>query len=109
MDTLANSDVSTTSHRVGLSTVGDWGYVGMSYSDLSSTYGILFTPRRHMTTTAMSMGMSMPRAITMRIMMTMNITTRKRIMMSTAVSGFSRKPNQRLLRLAVRSTPLSGF
>ena len=42
MDTLANSDVSTTSHRVGLSTVGDWGYVGMSYSDLSSTYGIPF-------------------------------------------------------------------
>ena len=42
MDTLANSDVSTTSHRLGLSTVGDWGYVGMSYSDLSSTYGIPF-------------------------------------------------------------------
>ena len=42
MDALANSDVSTTSHRVGLSTVGDWGYVGMSYSDLSSTYGIPF-------------------------------------------------------------------
>jgi len=42
MDTLANSDVSTTSHRVGLSTVGDWGYVGISYSDLSSTYGIPF-------------------------------------------------------------------
>ena len=42
MDTLVNSDVSTTSHRVGLSTVGDWGYVGMSYSDLSSTYGIPF-------------------------------------------------------------------
>ena len=42
MDTLANSDVSMTSHRVGLSTVGDWGYVGISYSDLSSTYGIPF-------------------------------------------------------------------
>ena len=42
MDTLANSDVSTTSHRVGLSSVGDWGYVGISYSDLSSTYGIPF-------------------------------------------------------------------
>ncbi|MEK9920382.1 MAG: TonB-dependent receptor [Luminiphilus sp.] len=41
-DTLANSDVSTTSHRVGLSTAGDWGYVGLSYSDLSSTYGIPF-------------------------------------------------------------------
>jgi iron complex outermembrane receptor protein len=42
MDTLANSDVSTTSHRLGLSSVGDWGYVGISYSDLSSTYGIPF-------------------------------------------------------------------
>lgn len=42
MDTLANSDVSTTSHRFGVSTAGDWGYVGLSYSDLSSTYGIPF-------------------------------------------------------------------
>ena len=42
MDTLANSDVSTTSHRFGASTTGDWGYVGLSYSDLSSTYGIPF-------------------------------------------------------------------
>ena len=41
-DKLANSDVSTTSHRLGLSTTGDWGYVGLSYSDLSSTYGIPF-------------------------------------------------------------------
>ena len=41
-DTLANSDVSTTSHRFGVSTTGDWGYVGLSYSDLSSTYGIPF-------------------------------------------------------------------
>lgn len=42
MDKLANSDVSTTSHRFGVSTTGDWGYVGLSYSDLSSTYGIPF-------------------------------------------------------------------
>ncbi len=42
MDKLANSDVSTTSHRLGLSTTGDWGYVGLSYSDLSNTYGIPF-------------------------------------------------------------------
>jgi len=42
MDKLANSDVSTTSHRLGLSTTGEWGYVGLSYSDLSSTYGIPF-------------------------------------------------------------------
>ena len=42
MDTLANSDVSTTSHRLGLSTTGDWGVVGLSYSGLSSTYGVPF-------------------------------------------------------------------
>lgn len=42
VDKLANSDVSTTSHRLGLSTTGEWGYVGLSYSDLSSTYGIPF-------------------------------------------------------------------
>ena len=42
MDSLSNSDVSTTSHRVGLSTVGGWGYVGISFSDLSSKYGIPF-------------------------------------------------------------------
>ena len=42
MDTLANSDVSNTSHRLGISTTGDWGHIGVSYSDLSSTYGIPF-------------------------------------------------------------------
>jgi len=40
--TLADSDASSTSHRLGVSTAGDWGYVGLSYSDLSSTYGIPF-------------------------------------------------------------------
>ena len=39
---LANSDVESTAHRLGLSTTGDWGYVGVSYTDLSSTYGIPF-------------------------------------------------------------------
>ena len=42
MDTLANSDAESTSHRFGVSTTGDWGYVGVSYSDLSNTYGIPF-------------------------------------------------------------------
>ena len=42
MDTLANSDIENTSHRLGFSTMSDWGYVGVSYSDLSSTYGIPF-------------------------------------------------------------------
>ena len=40
--TLTNSDAETTSHRFGLSTAGDWGYVGVSYNDLSNTYGIPF-------------------------------------------------------------------
>ena len=39
---LANSDVESTAHRLGLSTTGDWGYVGVSYTDLESTYGIPF-------------------------------------------------------------------
>ncbi|MDG2037420.1 MAG: TonB-dependent receptor [Luminiphilus sp.] len=39
---LANSDYEATAHRLGLSTTGEWGYVGVSYSDLSSTYGIPF-------------------------------------------------------------------
>ena len=39
---LANSDVESTAHRLGLSTTGDWGYVGVSYTDLSSTYGVPF-------------------------------------------------------------------
>ena len=39
---LANSDYESTSHRLGLSTTGDWGYVGLSYTDNSTTYGIPF-------------------------------------------------------------------
>ena len=39
---LANSDLESTAHRLGLSTTGDWGYVGVSYTDLESTYGIPF-------------------------------------------------------------------
>ena len=39
---LANSDYEATSHRLGLSKTGDWGYVGLSYTDNSTTYGIPF-------------------------------------------------------------------
>lgn len=39
---LANSDIESTAHRLGLSTTGDWGYIGVSYADLTSTYGIPF-------------------------------------------------------------------
>jgi iron complex outermembrane receptor protein len=42
IDELANSDFESSAHRLGLSTTGDWGYVGVSYTDLSTTYGIPF-------------------------------------------------------------------
>jgi iron complex outermembrane receptor protein len=42
IDELANSDFESRAHRLGLSTTGDWGYVGVSYTDLSTTYGIPF-------------------------------------------------------------------
>ena len=42
MTTLANSDYETESQRIGISKTGDWGYVGASYQELSSSYGIPF-------------------------------------------------------------------
>ena len=42
MTTLADSDYETEAHRFGVSRTGDWGYVGASYQELSSTYGIPF-------------------------------------------------------------------
>jgi len=42
LTTLANSDYETEAHRFGISRTGDWGYVGASYQELSSTYGIPF-------------------------------------------------------------------
>ena len=42
MTNLANSDYETESHRFGVSRAGDWGYIGASYQELSSTYGIPF-------------------------------------------------------------------
>jgi iron complex outermembrane receptor protein len=38
--TLENSDFEKTGFKLGLSKVEDWGYVGFSYADSSSTYGI---------------------------------------------------------------------
>ena len=40
--TLENSDFEKTGYKIGLSKVEDWGYVGFSYADSSSTYGIPF-------------------------------------------------------------------
>lgn len=38
--TLENSDFEKTGLKIGVSKVEDWGYVGVSYADSSSTYGI---------------------------------------------------------------------
>jgi iron complex outermembrane receptor protein len=40
--TLENSDFEKTGFKLGLSKVEDWGYIGVSYADSSSTYGIPF-------------------------------------------------------------------
>ena len=42
MGTLANSDYETKAHRFGISTTGEWGFLGASYQDISYTYGIPF-------------------------------------------------------------------
>jgi iron complex outermembrane receptor protein len=46
-ETLNNSDFAKTGYKVGLSKVEDWGYVGLSYADSSSTYGIPFHGEHH--------------------------------------------------------------
>ena len=40
MGVLSNSDFDSQSKRIGISKVGDWGYVGMSFSNNESVYGI---------------------------------------------------------------------
>ena len=37
---LANSDTQRETHQVGFSKTGDWGYVGLSYAQQESVYGI---------------------------------------------------------------------
>jgi iron complex outermembrane receptor protein len=46
-NTLKNSDFTKTGYKLGLSKVEDWGYVGLSYADSSSTYGIPFHGEHH--------------------------------------------------------------
>ena len=46
-NTLENSDFAKTGFKLGLSKVEDWGYVGLSYADSSSTYGIPFHGEHH--------------------------------------------------------------
>ncbi len=40
MSSLSNSDTARTTHKLGLSKTGDWGYVGASYSRRESVFGI---------------------------------------------------------------------
>lgn len=44
---LPNSDVGSTSQRLGLSKTGDWGYIGLSVIDTESLYGIPFHGDSH--------------------------------------------------------------
>jgi iron complex outermembrane receptor protein len=46
-NTLENSDFTKTGYKLGLSKVEDWGYIGLSYADSSSTYGIPFHGEHH--------------------------------------------------------------
>ena len=45
--TLENSDFEKTGFKIGLSKVEDWGYLGVSYADSSSTYGIPYHGDEH--------------------------------------------------------------
>lgn len=44
---LSNSDFGSTSARFGLSKTGDWGYVGFSFTDNESLYGVPFHGEEH--------------------------------------------------------------
>jgi iron complex outermembrane recepter protein len=47
LDYLENSDYESQSHRLGLSTVGNWGHLGASFQDIESLYGIPFHGEEH--------------------------------------------------------------
>ena len=47
MGFLENSDFESQSHRLGLSTTGDWGYFGASYLNTESVYGIPYHGEGH--------------------------------------------------------------
>ena len=47
MSTLANSDFEAQAKRIGISKTGDWGYVGMSFSNNESVYGIPYHGEGH--------------------------------------------------------------
>ena len=47
LDYLENSDYGSQSHRLGLSTVGNWGHFGASFRKIESLYGIPFHSEEH--------------------------------------------------------------
>ena len=47
MGVLSNSDFDSQSKRIGISKVGDWGYVGMSFSNNESVFGIPYHGEGH--------------------------------------------------------------
>ena len=44
---LTNSDYESSSNTLGFSKVGDWGYVGLSWKNIESSYGIPFHGEGH--------------------------------------------------------------
>ena len=44
---LPNSDIASTSKRVGISKTGDWGYIGLSISDTKNLFGVPFHGEGH--------------------------------------------------------------
>ena len=44
---LANSDYESESSRIGVSKTAEWGYIGTSYSNVESLYGIPFHGEEH--------------------------------------------------------------
>ena len=44
---LANSDYESESSRIGVSKTAEWGYIGASYSNVESLYGIPFHGEEH--------------------------------------------------------------
>ena len=47
MKMLANSDVENTYNKIGISRTGDWGYVGVSFSDNEGVMGVPFHVEAH--------------------------------------------------------------
>ena len=106
-NTLKNSDFTKTGYKLGLSKVEDWGYVGLSYADSSSTYGIPFHGDNHedehqmMSMEILKMSMEMKMSIQMKMSMEMNT---EMAMLRKKVKEFSRIQTLKLLTSKVHTT-----